>query len=58
MAAIISKNKNVIIEGRKKVLDCIGFLSSFFGALRMAKNRIGYVINIIKKMLTFNSLWL
>ena len=45
----ISKNKKTIIEGEKKIPDFIGFLSSLVGPSRIAKNRIGYVINAIKK---------
>lgn len=45
----ISKNKKTIIEGEKKITDFIGFLSSLVGPSRTAKNRIGYVINAIKK---------
>lgn len=45
----ISKNKKTIIEGEKNIPDFIGFLSSLVGPSRMAKNRIGYVINAIKK---------
>lgn len=45
----ISKNKNTIIEGEKLIPDFIGFLSSLVGPSRTAKNRIGYVINAIKK---------
>ena len=45
----ISKNKKTIIEGEKKIPDFIGFLSSLVGPSRTAKNRIGYVINAIKK---------
>ena len=48
-AAEISKNKKTIIEGEQKILDFIGFLSSLVGPSRTAKNRIGYVINAIKK---------
>ena len=48
-AAEISKNKNTIIEGEKKIPDFIGFLSSLVGPSRTANNRIGYVINAIKK---------
>ena len=48
-AAEISKNKKTIIEGEKKIPDFIGFLSSLVGPSRTAKNRIGYVINAIKK---------
>lgn len=48
-AAEISKNKNTIIEGEKKIPDFIGFLSSLVVPSRTAKNRIGYVINAIKK---------
>ena len=44
-----SKNKKTIIEGEKNIPDFIGFLSSLVGPSRMAKNRIGYVINAIKK---------
>ena len=47
--AEISKNKKTIIEGEKKIPDFIGFLSSLVGPSRTAKNRIGYVINAIKK---------
>ena len=45
----ISKNKKTIIEGEKKITDFIGFLSSLVGPSRTANNRIGYVINAIKK---------
>ena len=45
----ISKNKKTIIEWEKKIPDFIGFLSSLVGPSRTAKNRIGYVINAIKK---------
>ena len=45
----ISKNKKTIIEGEKKIPDFIGFLSSLVGPSRTANNRIGYVINAIKK---------
>ena len=45
----ISKNKKTIIEGEQKIPDFIGFLSSLVGPSRTAKNRIGYVINAIKK---------
>lgn len=45
----ISKNKKTIIEGEKKIPDFIEFLSSLVGSSRTAKNRIGYVINAIKK---------
>jgi hypothetical protein len=45
----ISKNKKTIIEGEKKIPDFIDFLSSLVGLSRTAKNRIGYVINAIKK---------
>ena len=45
----ISKNKKTIIEGEKRIPDFIGFLSSLVGPSRTAKNRIGYVINAIKK---------
>ena len=48
-AAEISKNKKAIIEGEKKIPDFIGFLSSLVGPSRTANNRIGYVINAIKK---------
>lgn len=48
-AAEISKNKKTIIEGEKKIPDFIGFISSLVGPSRTAKNRIGYVINAIKK---------
>ena len=47
--AEISKNKKTIIEGEKKISDFIGFLSSLVGPSRTATNRIGYVINAIKK---------
>ena len=47
--AEISKNKKTIIEGEQKIPDFIGFLSSLVGPSRTAKNRIGYVINAIKK---------
>lgn len=47
--AEISKNKKTIIEGEKKIPDFIGFLSSLVGPSRTANNRIGYVINAIKK---------
>ena len=45
----ISKNKKTIIDGELKIPDFIGFLSSIVGPSRTAKNRIGYVINAIKK---------
>ena len=45
----ISKNKNTIIDGEKKIPDFIGFLYSLVGPSRTAKNRIGYVVNAIKK---------
>ena len=45
----ISKNKKTIIDGEQKIPDFIGFLSSLVGPSRIAKNRIGYVINAIKK---------
>lgn len=45
----ISKNKKTIIKGEQKIPDFIGFLSSLVGPSRTAKNRIGYVINAIKK---------
>lgn len=48
-ATEISKNKKTIIEGEKLIPDFIGFLSSLVGPSRTAKNRIGYVINAIKK---------
>ena len=48
-AAEISKNKKTIIDGELKIPDFIGFRSSFVGPSRTAKNRIGYVINAIKK---------
>lgn len=48
----ISKNKKTIIEGEQKIPDFIGFLSSLVGPSRAAKNRIGYVINAIKKKTT------
>ncbi len=48
-ATEISKNKKTIIEGEKKIPDFIGFISSLVGPSRTAKNRIGYVINAIKK---------
>lgn len=48
-AAEINKNKKTIIEGELKIPDFIGFLSSLVGPSRTAKNRIGYVINAIKK---------
>ena len=47
--AEISKNKKTIIDGEQKIPDFIGFLSSLVGPSRTAKNRIGYVINAIKK---------
>ena len=47
--AEISKNKKTIIEREKKIPDFIGFLSSLVGPSRTAQNRIGYVINAIKK---------
>lgn len=47
--AEISKNKKTIIEGEKKIPDFIGFLSSLVGPSRTANNRIGYVINAIKR---------
>ncbi len=48
----ISKNKKTIIEGEKLIPDFIGFLSSLVGPSRTAKNRIGYVVNAIKKKTT------
>lgn len=45
----ISKNKQAIIDGENTIPDFIGFLSSLVGPSRTAKNRIGYVINAIKK---------
>lgn len=48
-AAEISKNKKTIIKGEQCIPDFIGFLSSLVGPSRTAKNRIGYVINAIKK---------
>lgn len=48
-AAEINKNKKTILEGEQKIPDFIGFLSSLVGPSRTAKNRIGYVINAIKK---------
>ena len=48
-AAEISKNKKTIIEGEQHIPDFIGFLSSLVGPSRKAKNRIGYVVNAIKK---------
>ena len=48
-AAEINKNKKTIVEGEQKIPDFIGFLSSLVGPSRTAKNRIGYVINAIKK---------
>lgn len=48
-AAEINKNKKTIVEGEQKIPDFIGFLSSLVGSSRTAKNRIGYVINAIKK---------
>jgi plasmid replication initiation protein len=48
-AAEINKNKKTIIEGEQKIPDFIDFLSSLVGPSRTAKNRIGYVINAIKK---------
>lgn len=51
-AAEISKNKKTIIEGEQKIPDFVGFLSSLVGPSRTAKNRIGYVINAIKKKTT------
>jgi hypothetical protein len=48
-AAEINKNKKTIIEGEKKIPDFIGFLAFLVGPSRTAKNRIGYVINNIKK---------
>lgn len=48
-AAEINKNKKTIIEGEQKIPDFIGFLSSLVGPSRTAKNRIGYVINAIKR---------
>ena len=47
--AFLIKNKKTIIEGEKLIPDFIGFLSSLVGPSRTAKNRIGYVINAIKK---------
>lgn len=45
----INKNKKTIIEGEQRIPDFIGFLSSLVGPSRTANNRIGYVINAIKK---------
>ena len=45
----ISKEKKTIIEGEQKITGIIGFLSFLVGPSRTAKNRIGYVINAIKK---------
>lgn len=45
----INKNKKTIIEGEQRIPDFIGFLSSLVGPSRIASNRIGYVINAIKK---------
>ena len=45
----INKNKKTIIEGEQRIPDFIGFLSSLVGPSRTASNRIGYVINAIKK---------
>lgn len=45
----ISKNKKTIIEGEKKIPDFMGFLYSLAGPSRTANNRVGYVINAIKK---------
>ena len=55
-AAEINKNKKTIIEGEQKIPDFIGFLSSLVGPSRTAKNRIGYVINAIKKKTAEESL--
>ena len=52
--AEINKNKKTIIEGEQRIPDFIGFLSSLVGPSRTAKNRIGYVINAIKKKSTEN----
>ena len=48
-AAEINKNKKTITEGEKRIPDFVGFLASLVGPSRTAKNRIGYVINAIKK---------
>lgn len=48
----INKNKKTIIEGEQRIPDFIGFLSSLVGPSRTASNRIGYVINAIKKKKT------
>lgn len=47
--AEINKNKKTIIEGEQNIPDFIGFLASLVGPSRTAKNRIGYVVNAIKK---------
>lgn len=47
--AEINKNKKTIIEGEQRIPDFIGFLSSLVGPSRIASNRIGYLINAIKK---------
>ena len=48
-AAEINKNKKQSSRESRKYLIFIGFLSSLVGPSRTAKNRIGYVINAIKK---------
>lgn len=45
----INKNKKTLIEGEKIIPDFIEFLASLVGPSRQAKNRIGYVINAVKK---------
>lgn len=49
--AEINKNKKTIIEGEQTIPDFIGFLASLIGPSRTAKNRIGYVVNAIKKQI-------
>lgn len=52
--AEISKNKATFIEGEKVIPDFVGFLSSLVGPSRIAKNRVGYVVNAIKKQTAEN----
>ena len=52
--AEISKNKATFIEGEKVIPDFVGFLASLVGPSRKAKNRVGYVVNAIKKQVAEN----
>ena len=52
--AEISKNKATFIEGEKVIPDFVGFLASLVGPSRTAKNRVGYVVNAIKKQTAEN----